>query len=68
MEKRVAKLFNKDDAAFVISGVFGNQVLMHSVGLAGEEVIVGDKSHLVRYENGSLGLWSRLMARTIPTD
>lgn len=61
-------MFNKEDAAFVISGVFGNQVVMHSVGHAGEEVIVGDKSHLVRYENGSLGLWSRLMARTIPCD
>jgi len=42
-------LFKKDDAAFVISGVFGNQVVMHSVGLAGEEVIVGDKSHLVKH-------------------
>ena len=41
---------------------------MHSVGNPGEEVLIGDKSHIVRYENGSLALWSRLMARTMPAD
>ena len=61
-------MFDKQDAALVLSGTFGNQASMNAVGNPGEEVLIGSKSHIVRYENGSLGLWSRLMARTIPSD
>jgi threonine aldolase len=60
-------MFNKEDATFVPSGVFGNQAMLLSVGKPGEEVIAADKSHIFRYENGSIGFISRMMARTIPS-
>lgn len=68
LEKRVAEMLGKEDAAYVISGTFANQSTMNAVGNPGEEVLVAEKSHVFRYENGSLALWSRLMARTIPSD
>ena len=54
-------MLGKEDATSVPTGVFGNQCTMLSVGSPGEEVMVGDKSHLARYENGSLGLISRMI-------
>jgi threonine aldolase len=35
LEKRVAQMFGKEDAAFVISGTFGNQASMNAVGNPG---------------------------------
>jgi threonine aldolase len=58
-------MFGKEDAAYVVSGVFGNQCSLLTASTAGMEVLVRDKGHVIRYENGSCGLISRLMTRTL---
>ncbi|KAJ8037474.1 putative low-specificity L-threonine aldolase 2 [Holothuria leucospilota] len=55
LQERVAKMFGKEAALLVPSGTMGNLicVMCHCQGRA-EEVILGDESHIILYEQGSI--------------
>lgn len=63
-----AQLLGKEAASFVPSGVFGNQCTILTAGSPGTEIILGDKAHIITYENGSVGRIARMMTRTIECD
>jgi len=52
LQKRCAELFGKEDASFVPSGTMANQVSIRSQTQPGDEIIVHEESHIVRYEAG----------------
>lgn len=53
LEKRCAKLFDKEAALFVTSGTMGNLLaIMAHCNFRGAEVIIGDSSHVFLYEQG----------------
>jgi threonine aldolase len=52
----------------VPTGTFGNQCSILTAGSPGSEIILGDKAHIISYENGSVGKISRMLTRTIQCD
>lgn len=65
LERLAADMLGKDDALFVPSGVFGNQLAVFTHCRRGDEVIAGDDSHLVWHENGAAAVISGVQLRTI---
>lgn len=64
-----AELFGKEAALYVPSGTMGNFISIvcqcsHERGL---EVLLGDKSHLILYEQGGLATIGGVHTRTMPT-
>ena len=41
---------------------------MLTAGKPGEEVLLADYSHIIAYENGSIGKLARLITRTLPAE
>ena len=52
LEKRMAQLCKKEAALFVPSGTMGNLVALGTHCSRGDEIIIGDKSHIFYYEGG----------------
>ncbi|HEX8917285.1 MAG TPA: low-specificity L-threonine aldolase, partial [Chloroflexota bacterium] len=69
LEERAAQLTGKEAGLFVSSGTQGNLVGLLSHTRPGDEVILGDQSHIVWYECGSAsvvgGLQLRVVANTL---
>lgn len=65
LERQAATKLGKAAALFVPSGTFGNQLALLTHCQAGDEVIVGDDSHLVQYEVGAAALISGVQLRTL---
>lgn len=53
LERKAADLFEKEAALFVPSGTMGNIVSIAAHCNRGEEVVLGEESHIYRYEAGS---------------
>lgn len=66
LEKTVAELLGKEAALFVPSGVFGNQVSVLTHTKRGQEIILGEYSHIIEHEAGSVALISNVQTRTLP--
>ena len=68
LEKEAANIFSKESALFVPSGTMGNLicVMLHCSG-QGEEVLLGDSSHIGLYEQGGLSSIGGVYARTVRT-
>ncbi len=56
LEKYSAELMGKEAAVFVPSGTMGNLISMLSHCQRGDEVILGDKSHMFLYEAGGMAV------------
>lgn len=65
LEKTVAELLGKEAALFVPSGVFGNQVSVLTHTNRGQEIILGEYSHIIEHEAGSVALISNVQTRTL---
>ncbi len=65
LEKTLAELLGKEAALFVPSGVFGNQVSVLTHTQRGQEIILGEYSHIIEHEAGSVALISNVQTRTI---
>src|SRR5579859_7203066 len=67
IEEMACEITGKEAAVFVSSGTQGNLcgVLAHTQ--RGDEVIVGDQSHVFHYEVGGAALIGGLQLRTVPT-
>ncbi len=50
LQDKVAKMLGKEDALFVPSGTMGNLIAVGVHCQRGDEIILGDKSHIFTYE------------------
>ncbi|XP_063720702.1 uncharacterized protein LOC134847557 isoform X2 [Symsagittifera roscoffensis] len=66
LEKKVSQLLGKEKALFVTSGTMGNllSIMAHCWG-RGYDIIVGDKSHIIKYEQGGASCIAGVVIRTI---
>jgi threonine aldolase len=65
LEEMSADILGKEDALFVTSGTMGNQIAVMTLTNRGEEVIIGDTSHIYNLEVGGLAALSQVQARPI---
>lgn len=65
LEIMSADILGKEDALFVTSGTMGNQIAVMALTNRGEEVIVGDTSHIYNLEAGALAALSQVQTRSI---
>lgn len=65
LEEYAAKLVNKEAALFVPSGTFGNQLALLTHCRRGDEVILGDDSHIVVHEVGASSVIAGVQLRTL---
>lgn len=65
LERLSANILGKEDALFVTSGTMANQIAVMTFTNRGEEVIVGDTSHIYNLEVGGLSALSQVQPRTI---
>jgi threonine aldolase len=68
LETLAASMLGKDAALFVPTGVFGNQLALLTHCRRGDEVIVGDDSHIVWHENGAAAIIAGVQLRTLASD
>ena len=55
LEKLAAEIMGKEAALFTVSGTMSNQIAVMTLTERGEEIIVGDKSHIFNLEVGGGG-------------
>lgn len=67
LERVAAQMLGKEAALFVPSGTFGNQLAILTHTKRGDEVIVGDQSHIVMHEVGGAAVIAGVQLRQIPT-
>ncbi len=65
LETMSADILGKEDALFVTSGTLANQVAVMALTNRGEEVIVGDTSHIYNLEVAALSVLSQVQTRPI---
>lgn len=65
LEKMAAEMFGKEDAMFVPSGHFGNQVCIMTHTSRGNEIIVGEGAHILQHEGGAPALLSGVQTREV---
>lgn len=65
LETLSANILGKEDGLFVSSGTMANQIAVMVFTNRGEEVIVGDTSHIMNLEVGGLAALSQVQTRTI---
>ena len=66
LQKKVAEVLGKESALFVPSGTMGNLIcVMTHCSRRGDEVLVGDKSHITIYEQGGVANLGGVHARTV---
>ncbi len=53
LEKRSAEILGKQDAVFVPSGTFGNQLAILTHTLRGDEVLIQEENHVIMHEVGA---------------
>lgn len=68
LEAKAAKLLGKEAAIFVPSGTFGNQLSLFTHCNKGDEVIIGDDSHIVFHESGASSVIAGVQLRTLNTN
>ncbi len=65
LEKLAAEMADKEAAMFVPSGTMGNQLGVMTHTLRGDEVILGENSHIAVHEVGATAVLSGVQLRTI---
>lgn len=53
LQRRVAEMFEKEDALFVPSGTMGNEICIKAQTRPGDEIIVEEDSHIFVYESAA---------------
>lgn len=64
-ERYAAELVGKEDAIFIPSGTFGNQLAIFTHCKRGNEVILGDDCHIVTDEVGAASVIAGVQLRTL---
>ncbi len=65
LESMCATMFGKEAGLFVISGTMANQVSVMALTQLGDEIIVGEDTHIYNLEVGGLAALSGVQARPI---
>ncbi len=68
LEEKAAAMLGKEEGLFVTSGTQGNLVSMLAHAQRGEEVVVGDQSHIFRNEAGGASVLGSLFLFPIKTN
>jgi threonine aldolase len=68
LEKHMAELTGKEAALFVLTGTMGNFLSIIASVKRGEEVMVGNMSHLGNFEQGNLSQFGGIPIKAIPTE
>ena len=66
LEETAAERTGKEAALFVSSGTMANLVSLLSQTRAGDELLVGDRAHIVRSEAGGVSRLGGVLATTLP--
>ncbi len=66
LEADAAAMLGKEAAVFVTSGTQGNLCALLAHCRRGDAIIVGDSSHIFRYEQGGLAQFGGILPHTIP--
>ena len=66
LEADAAAMLGKEAAVFVTSGTQGNLCALLAHCQRGESIIVGDSSHIFRYEQGGLAQLGGILPHTVP--
>ncbi|RPJ56828.1 MAG: low-specificity L-threonine aldolase [Acidobacteria bacterium] len=67
LEALAARMTGKEEALFVTSGTMGNLGSLLAHCGRGQEVILGDESHIYHYENGSASALGGMVMHPVPT-
>ena len=65
LQTRVTNLFNKEAALFVPSGTMANLISVLSYCGPGDQVLLGDLSHVLYYEQGGISAVGGVMPRAV---
>lgn len=65
LQERVAALLGKEAALYVPSGTMANQIALHTLAQAGDEVLVSSGAHCLCYESGAAAGLSGIGLREI---
>jgi len=68
LEETAAKMLGKDDALYVPSGTFGNQLAILTHNKRGDEIIVKDDTHVVQYEVAASAVIAGVQLRTVTVE
>ncbi|SJZ30338.1 threonine aldolase family protein [Selenihalanaerobacter shriftii] len=68
LENKAAELFGKEAGLLCTSGTMGNQVSVMTFTERGQEIIVGEGTHILNLEVNALSTLSQVYARTIPVE
>ena len=68
LEEYAAELVGKEAALFVPSGTFGNQLALLIHCKRGDEVLLGDDSHIVIHEVGGAAVIAGVQLRTLKSN
>ena len=68
LQTMIAEKLGKEAALFVPSGTFGNQLAILTHCKPGQEVIIGDDTHIVLYECAAASVWSKTQFRTLDSN
>lgn len=68
LEELAAKKVGKEAALFVASGTMGNLTGAMTHATRGDEMIVGQDSHVMLWETGSIASLGGIFPKTLPTD
>ena len=66
LEADAAELLGKEAAVFVTSGTQGNLCALLAHCNRGESIIIGDSSHIFRYEQGGMAQLGGILPHTVP--
>lgn len=67
LERMSAEILGKEDAIFTLSGTMANQIAVMTMTRLGDEIIVGDESHIFNLEVGGIAALSGVQARPLKT-
>ncbi len=68
LQEEAAERTGKEAALFVSSGTMANLVSLLSQTTAGDELLVGDRAHIVRAEAGGVSRLGGVLATTLPNE
>lgn len=66
LESLAAEIFGKEAALFTCSGTMSNQIAVMALTERGDEIIVGERSHIYNLEVAALATLSQVQARPVP--
>lgn len=65
LQEKAAEILGKEDALFIPSGTFGNQLAIMTHTRRGDEIIIPEDNHIVLYEAGAYAVISAVCLRFI---